>query len=64
MGSTNLSFCLTHSVKDSNCLWEGGVPDELESCLGPFLVSTLVGNWVLTGILSCSDVGVVYPIEC
>ena len=63
-GSTNLSFCLMHGVKDSTCLWAGSVPGELESWLGPFSVSTLLRNWVLPGILCLSDGGVVYPIEC
>ena len=63
-GSTNLSFCLAHGVKVSTCLWEGGVPDELESWSGLFSVSTLLGSRVFTGVPYWSNCEVVYLIEC
>ena len=63
-GLTNLSFCLTHGVNVSTCLWEGAVPEELESWSGLFLVSTLLGSGVFTGVPCWSDCEVVYPIEC
>ena len=61
---TNLSFCLMHGVKVSTCLWEGGVPNELESWSGLFLVSTLLGSRVFTGVPCWSGCEVVYLVEC
>ena len=63
MGQQTLSFCLTHSVQDSTCLWEGDVPDELESWPGPFSVSTLLGSGVYTGVPCWSDCEAVYPLR-
>ena len=64
MGWTNLSFFLTHGVKLSTCVWEGGVSADVESWLGSFAVSMFLGSGVFAGICCWSNCEAVYSIEC
>ena len=63
-GLTNLSFCLTHGVKLSTCLWEDGASAEVESCLESFEISTFLGSGVFTGVCCWSNCEAVYSIGC